>query len=52
MAKRPPPSPPQPEMTPDHIKRAVARFRRRLDDLAKFQPDVIRDRADPSIAAL
>jgi uncharacterized protein (TIGR02391 family) len=39
-------------MTPDHIKRAIVRFRRRLDALATFQPQAIRDRSDPSIRAL
>jgi uncharacterized protein (TIGR02391 family) len=52
MARHPPPPPPEPEMTPDHINRAIARFRRRLDDLAKFEPEAIRDRSDPSVAAL
>jgi uncharacterized protein (TIGR02391 family) len=44
--------PTEPEMTREHIDKSIARFRRRLADLEKFDPDAIRDRRDPSIAIL
>jgi uncharacterized protein (TIGR02391 family) len=43
---------PEPVLTREHIDRAVARFRRRLEELAPFSPDAIRDRSDPSITTL
>ena len=54
MAKRPPPraEPTEPVFTSEHIEKAIARFHRRLAELDKFNPDDIRDRQDPSIAAL
>jgi uncharacterized protein (TIGR02391 family) len=50
--RRPTTPPTEPALTPEHIENAIARFRRRLADLEKFDPDVIRDRSDPSITTL
>jgi uncharacterized protein (TIGR02391 family) len=52
MAKRPLPPLLEPRFTPDHIHKAIARFRRRLDDLDKFEPATVRDRSDPRVDAL
>lgn len=52
MAKRPPPPPSAPELTPQQMRAAIAKFGRRISDLEKFDPMTVRERDDPNITAL
>jgi predicted nucleotide-binding protein len=52
MAKRSTPVPQPPVLSVQQIDAAMARFRRRLEDLDKFDPESVTERSDPRIAAL
>jgi hypothetical protein len=52
MAKRPPPLPEAPQLSPAEIRSAISRFQRRISDLESFDPATVRSRSDPRIKTL
>ena len=53
MAKRPTPTQPQaPRLSPTEMRAAIARFKRRLAELADFDPNTVQDRSDPKVRKL
>jgi hypothetical protein len=53
MAKRSTSPPPQsPQLSPQQMRTAIARFRHRLGELEKFDPTAVQDRSDPKIRTL
>lgn len=52
MAKRPNLPPAQPrQLSPDEMRVAIARFKRRIAELEQFDPSSVRDRSDPRITS-